>query len=98
MLHYKQPGRPEQAPTHELFANPHHPYTRALLAAIPRPDPTYRPERPPAGGEIGSIAASESGCPFRSRCPMAMAVCEQTPPWVEVAPTHHSRCWLDARG
>ena len=88
----------EQAPTNELFANPHHPYTRALLAASPRPDPTVRPERPSVSGEIGSIAASEEGCPFRSRCPMAMARCTETPPWVTVAPDHQSRCWLDAAG
>jgi oligopeptide transport system ATP-binding protein len=88
----------EQAPTNELFANPHHPYTRALLAAIPRPDPEDRPERPSVAGEIQTALASEAGCPFRNRCPMAMAKCEETPPWVEVAPDHHSRCWLDADG
>jgi oligopeptide/dipeptide ABC transporter ATP-binding protein len=88
----------EQAPTNELFANPHHPYTRALLAAIPRPDPDDRPERPSVAGEIQTALASEAGCPFRNRCPMAMARCAETPPWVEVAPGHQSRCWLDAPG
>ena len=76
----------EQAPTNELFANPHHPYTRALLAAIPRPDPDARPERPSVAGEIQTSLAAEAGCPFRNRCPMAMAKCAETPPWVEIAP------------
>ena len=49
-------------------------------------------------GEIGSIPASAEGCPFRSRCPMAMAKCTETPPWITIAPDHQSRCWLDAKG
>lgn len=84
----------EEAATDELFAHPHHPYTRALLAAIPRVDPTQR-SRHIIAGEISTVFVQE-GCPFRPRCRYAMPVCDTIPPWVEVARSHFSRCWLDA--
>jgi oligopeptide/dipeptide ABC transporter ATP-binding protein len=83
----------EQAPTNELFARPHHPYTRALLAAIPQTDPARRRGHDIVRGEPGPPVAG--GCPFRSRCPLAMARCADDPPIREVAPGHLSRCWLD---
>lgn len=85
----------EQAPTGELFARPHHPYTQALLAAIPRPDPG-RKRHQVLRGETAPELVGHQGCPFRNRCPHAMAKCSETPPWQQVAPGHWSRCWLDA--
>jgi oligopeptide/dipeptide ABC transporter ATP-binding protein len=96
----------EQAPTEDLFHHPHHPYTQALLAAIPRPQVQQRssntPIAPPmqspgqtAPGEISPELTRQQGCAFRDRCPAAMPQCQTTPPWTEVAPNHWSRCWLD---
>ena len=85
----------ELAPTRELFARPRHPYTQALLLAVPRPDPGHRP--PPAvAGETPDPAAPPTGCAFHPRCPMAQPECAAAePPLVEVAAGHFVRC---ARG
>jgi oligopeptide transport system ATP-binding protein len=89
----------EQAPTENLFQNPHHPYTQALLAAIPQPrmrqNLTNRSLRSPIQGEIAVELTGHQGCTFRNRCPAVMPKCETTPPWIEVAVNHWSRCWLD---
>ncbi len=70
----------------DLYRNPAHPYTRALLSAIPVPDPTVRPQRRDGvGGEIPSPLAPPSGCRFRTRCPRATARCETEEP--EMTPT-----------
>ncbi|HLJ56999.1 MAG TPA: ABC transporter ATP-binding protein [Chthonomonadaceae bacterium] len=78
----------ELAPSERIYADPRHPYTRTLLAAIPRPDPDAAPARPPA--ESGSAEAG--GCVFRARCSFAQAVCSQPPPLREIAPGQHSAC------
>ena len=71
----------EVAPPDELYANPAHPYTAALLGSIPVPDPTYRPtEENVLGGEIPSPVAPPSGCRFRTRCPRAQDMCAQVEP------------------
>ncbi len=70
----------ETAPRRALFANPRHPYTRALLAAIPRPDPARRPPAAPPGGDPPGPLDAPSGCRFRARCPHAEAVCRERDP------------------
>ncbi len=85
----------EQAPTAALFEQAHHPYTQALLAAIPHPDPSRRRSHTVVRGEVVSELAGHVGCPFRNRCPHAMPHCAtDDPPWQEVSPGHWSRCWL----
>ena len=65
----------EMAPTEVLFKNPVHPYTKALLSAIPIPDPDYPMERIMMKGEITSPIDPEPGCRFAKRCPYATEVC-----------------------
>ncbi len=78
----------------ELFATPAHPYTAALLSAIPVPDPDVIPaERTTLGGEIPSPVAPPSGCRFRTRCPLAQEVCAQEEPQInEVRPGQFVAC------
>ncbi|WP_458096154.1 ABC transporter ATP-binding protein [Roseomonas sp. WA12] len=83
----------EVADKHELFSNPRHPYTRALLAAIPRPDPSRRGKVTPLGGDLPSPLAIPPGCRFHTRCPLAQPICrEQDPPLREISPGHTSAC------
>ncbi len=84
----------EQAPTQALFARPRHPYTEALLSAIPRPDPDQPlPETGGIEGELPDPANPPSGCYFHPRCPYAEAICrEAEPPLVQVAPQHIAAC------
>lgn len=84
----------EQAPTRHLFARPRHPYTEALLSAIPRPDPDQPlPETGGIEGELPDPANPPSGCYFHPRCPYAEQICrEQEPPLVEIAPNHTAAC------
>jgi peptide/nickel transport system ATP-binding protein len=83
----------ELAPASELFSQPKHPYTSALLSAIPVPDPRVRGTRQPLQGEVANPAAPPSGCYFHPRCPFAVDVCKTTPPaWEEVEPRRFVRC------
>jgi oligopeptide/dipeptide ABC transporter ATP-binding protein len=87
----------EIAPAEELYRNPKHPYTQALLSAIPLPDPHLerKRERLSLVGEIPSALTPPKGCPFASRCPHAMPLCRETPPeFREVAPGHKAACHL----
>jgi oligopeptide/dipeptide ABC transporter ATP-binding protein len=87
----------EVAETRRLFADPRHPYTRALLAAIPRPDPRRRGMVMPLGGDVPSPLNPPPGCRFHTRCPLAQAICREVePPALEVAPGHHSACHFAA--
>jgi oligopeptide transport system ATP-binding protein len=72
----------ELAECDELFDNPLHPYTRALLSAVPVPDPTVEATRPfrPVAGEVPSPINPPSGCVFHPRCPIAVAECERARP------------------
>ncbi|MDB5913755.1 MAG: dipeptide transporter ATP-binding protein [Ramlibacter sp.] len=83
----------ETADKGALFANPRHPYTQALLAAIPKPDPGARGERPVLGGDVPSPLNPPSGCHFHTRCPHAQPVCsEQTPVLEATADGHAAAC------
>jgi peptide/nickel transport system ATP-binding protein len=83
----------EVAATETLFAQPSHPYTQALLAASPKPDPTQANERIALKGDIPSPIAPPSGCVFRTRCPHAIEACARAvPPLEEVAPGHYRAC------
>jgi peptide/nickel transport system ATP-binding protein len=84
----------EIAPTAALYARPQHPYTQALLAAAPIPDPTQRRRAVPLQGELPSPTQPPSGCVFRTRCPHAQAACASTPAVLrEVQAGHWSACW-----
>ncbi len=84
----------ELAPAAELFANPCHPYTKALLAAVPHPEPGAAEVRPLAGN-VPNAAAPPSGCSFHTRCPAVCHICPGEPaPVIFVSATHQVRCWL----
>ena len=80
-----------------LYENPKHPYTQALLSAIPIPDPDVeeKRERTILEGELPSPIDPPSGCVFRTRCPMAMEACATTNPvWQAVGDNHFVACHL----
>lgn len=85
----------EEAPSTSLFQNPTHPYTQALLAAIPIPDPDKRKVRKPLGGDVPSPLKPPSGCRFCTRCPHVMPRCKQEePPYYTLGAGHTSKCFL----
>ncbi len=85
----------EQAPTEELFAEPNHPYTQALLREVPRLD-TRRRQFEPVKGEIPSPLDPPSGCHFHPRCPFATDRCRsESPRLKEIAPGRFSACHLN---
>ncbi|MDO8250105.1 MAG: ATP-binding cassette domain-containing protein [Rhodoferax sp.] len=84
----------EIAPTHALYSQPQHPYTQALLAAAPIPDPAQRRSIAPLKGDLPSPANPPSGCVFRTRCPHAIDQCASTETVLrEVRPDHWNACW-----
>ncbi|MFO1079943.1 MAG: dipeptide ABC transporter ATP-binding protein [Reyranellaceae bacterium] len=80
----------ETAPTETLFANPRHPYTRALLSAVPVPDPTARRDRVLLEGDLPSPTDPPSGCRFHSRCRFAQEACRRSDPVLAAAGTDHA--------
>lgn len=87
----------ELAETETLYANPLHPYTQALLASIPIPDPVIERKRVRVvlQGEVPNPLTPPSGCPFSNRCPLAQERCRQiAPPWREAKPGHFVACHL----
>lgn len=87
----------ERATSDELFANPRHPYTKALLSAIPVPDISMRnKDIHLIQGEVTSPINPKPGCRFAACCPMARPECSQeSPPLREVSPNHFVACHLE---
>ena len=85
----------EQADTRSIFKNPQHPYTEALLSAVPVPDPAIKRQKRVLQGDVPSPVNPPSGCHFHTRCPYAVARCKvETPLLREIAPGHHVSCHL----
>jgi oligopeptide transport system ATP-binding protein len=87
----------ELADRNEIYLNPMHPYTQALMSAVPVPDPDVaeRRQRIILEGDIPSPASPPKGCNFNTRCPVAIDVCfQKDPAFIEVRPGHHVACHL----
>lgn len=85
----------ERASKEELFRNPMHPYTQALLSAVPVPDPDRKMKRIVLKGDIPSPANPPKGCKFHTRCPYAMPVCaEKEPIYKDYGNGHYTACHL----
>ena len=88
----------EQAESDEIFRNPRHPYTQALLSAIPIPDPTAHPERIILEGDVASPINPPPGCRFRPRCRQAMPVCAESCPALLSLENGQVACHLCSEG
>lgn len=85
----------ELASNKDLYKEPLHPYTQALISAIPEPNPAKRKERIVLRGDVPSPQNPPTGCPFHTRCPVAMEICSQEKPALaEVRPGHQVACHL----
>jgi oligopeptide/dipeptide ABC transporter ATP-binding protein len=85
----------ELATREELFQNPMHPYTQALISAIPIPDPHLKRQRTVLKGDVPSPLNPPTGCRFHTRCPIAVEHCSQEePPLLELGIEHWVACWL----
>jgi peptide/nickel transport system ATP-binding protein len=89
----------EMADAGTLYRDPRHPYTKALLSAIPVPDPDSRPRRTPLKGELPSPAAPPPGCAFHTRCPIAEEICSRVEPRLQdLGEGHLASCHLVSAG
>ncbi len=85
----------EYADTKTIFKNPQHPYTEALMSAVPVPDPAVKRQKRVLQGDVPSPVNPPSGCHFHTRCPYAVARCKVEVPLLrEIAPGHHVSCHL----
>ena len=83
----------EMAETEELFLHPKHPYTEALLSAVPKNDPDVKMNRILLPGEVANPANLPSGCAFHPRCTYVQERCKvEQPEWQEVTPEHFVSC------
>ena len=85
----------EEAPVKELFAHPHHPYTKGLLASLPVPGMEGRLD--PIPGRPPDLMRLPAGCRFADRCAFAFEKCRERPSLKSLQPGHRSACWLDGR-
>jgi oligopeptide/dipeptide ABC transporter ATP-binding protein len=84
----------EQGSAREIIGNPRHPYTRALMSAVPIPDPDIRQNRFVLRGEVPDAAIAVRGCRLLGRCPMAASVCTEAVPVREISPGHFVACHM----
>ena len=83
----------ETGPTEEIFEDPKHPYSAALLSAVPIPDPRVKTNREPLKGEVANPASPPSGCYCQPRCAYATEICRTTKPKLEkISPTRTVSC------
>ena len=86
----------EHAPVNELYENPQHPYTRALLETLPSMDETRTERLPSISGQPPSLTKPLTSCPFAARCPHVVARCSlENPPLMAIGPGHDAACWYD---
>ncbi|MFZ6029470.1 MAG: ABC transporter ATP-binding protein [Chloroflexota bacterium] len=86
----------EKAPVDDLYETPQHPYTLALLAALPRADRRREQKLKTIPGSPPGLLVEPRGCPFAPRCPFAQELCwNHVPPLAVVAPGHQVACWID---
>jgi peptide/nickel transport system ATP-binding protein/oligopeptide transport system ATP-binding protein len=89
----------EMASRDDLYEDPLHPYTQALMSAIPVPDPTLTRQRVILEGDVPSPLNPPSGCRFHTRCPLAFDKCSQEePPFKDYGNEHFAACWLLEKG
>ena len=89
----------ELAEDRELYQSPQHPYTEALLSAVPVPDPEHKKERILLEGDVPSPLNPPKGCAFHTRCPLKMEICTQEePPLIDLGGGHLAACHLRKGG
>jgi oligopeptide/dipeptide ABC transporter ATP-binding protein len=82
----------EKAPLREIFDHPVHPYTKALMASVPKME-TRAKRLPTIEGQPPSLLNLPKGCPFVTRCPERLDKCSEMPPEIEIRSAHHVKCW-----